>query len=209
MKKLLEGVVRFRTGDFEEHRDLFHDLSGGQTPHTLFIGCADSRVVPNLITGTQPGELFVVRNIANIVPRYRQTEEVVATTSAIEYACLQLEVKDIVVCGHSNCGGCAALYASQDKLAELPHTAKWLEQAYPVRDAVLQELGTDCQDHAKREWLTEQKNIVLQMQNLLSYPFIRERFQAGKLGIHGWHYIIETGEVFSYNREAGWFEPIN
>jgi carbonic anhydrase len=207
MQRLFDGLVQFRQEDFESHRDLFQDLGHAQEPHTIFIGCADSRVVPNLITKTLPGELFVIRNVANIVPNYRQTSEYVATTSAIEYAMMQFPIENIVVCGHSNCGGCQALYFPEERLAQMPHTRKWLEQAHPVRDRVLGEMPED--NPAKRDWLTEQINIVEQMKHLLTYPFIVDRYFEGKLAIHGWHYIIETGEIFAYQREKAYFELIN
>ncbi|RMF47272.1 MAG: carbonic anhydrase, partial [Deltaproteobacteria bacterium] len=136
MEKLFKGIMRFRREEFLAHRELFCRLGREQKPHTLFIGCSDSRVVPSLITQTHPGELFIVRNVANIVPPYRQTEEFVATTSAIEYAVQALEVDCIVVCGHSNCGGCAALHKSPEELASLPHVRKWLEVSSEVPERV-------------------------------------------------------------------------
>ena len=207
MQRLLDGIVQFRKEDFEAHKDLFQKLGNAQKPHTLFIGCSDSRVVPNMITRTLPGELFVIRNVANIVPRYRQTTEYVATTSAIEYALIQLEIENIVICGHSNCGGCQALYLPEERLRQMPLTSTWLEQAHDVRDRVLAQIEPGHTD--ERDWLTEQMNVVEQMKHLLSYPFILERYMDGKLDIHGWHYIIETGEIFAYNRDQGFFELIN
>ena len=102
MEKLLNGVVQFKKEDFEAHKELFQELANYQKPHTLFIGCSDSRIVPNMITSTLPGELFVIRNIANIVPPYRIKDEYLATTSAIEYAVIVLEIQNIIICGHSN-----------------------------------------------------------------------------------------------------------
>nr|WP_281381102.1 carbonic anhydrase [Desulfurispira natronophila] len=172
----------------------------------MFIGCSDSRVVPSLITQTLPGELFVVRNVANIVPPYRDTNEYVATLSAIEFAIKALKVENIVVCGHSNCGGCNALYAPEEKLNEVPHVKKWLEISHPVRDSIQKEYP--AVEEEKREWMTAQMNVVHQMQNLLTYPYISERYESGTLNIIGWYYIIETGEVFNYNRQSGEFELI-
>lgn len=206
MENLFEGALKFKSEDFESHRSLFESLEKLQKPHTLFIGCSDSRLVPNLITKSQPGELFIVRNIANIVPMYRQSEEYLATTSAIEFAVQVLEVKKIVICGHSNCGGCAALYYPAEKLAKTPHTAKWLELAKPVRDEVLAKM--ESPDDSAREWLTEQLNIVLQIKHLMTYPFVESGVKSGEITIHGWHYIIQTGEVFNYNFEMGVFELI-
>lgn len=207
MEKLLEGIIKFRNEDFEEHKELFKDLRKGQNPHTLFIGCSDSRLVPNLITKALPGELFVVRNIANIVPPYRKSQEHLATTSAIEYAINILDVKNIVVCGHSNCGGCRAIYSSEDSLNKIPYTKRWLELAAKVKNKVLNELRP--KDEGTREWMTEQVNIVEQIKHLLTYPFIRDKYQRRELEIYGWYYIIETGEVFNYNKNIGKFELAN
>jgi carbonic anhydrase len=208
MKKLFEGIVEFRKTDFEQHKELFRKISEGQNPHTLFIGCSDSRLVPNTITKTLPGEIFVVRNIANIVPVYRESIDFLSTTSAIEYALLVLNVENILVCGHSNCGGCASLYKTDEELSQTPHTKKWLELARPVKEKVLNILP-DNNDIAAREWLTEQMNVIEQITHLLTYPYIRERYNNGNLTILGWHYIIETGEIYGYNDEKGFFELIN
>ncbi|MEI7884903.1 MAG: carbonic anhydrase [Clostridia bacterium] len=203
MQKLLDGIVKFRRGDFENHKELFKDLRKGQQPHTLFISCSDSRVDPNMITGTLPGELFIIRNIANIVPPYRETEEYVATTSAIEYAVLVLNVENIIICGHSNCGGCAASFVAEESLANLPHTRKWLELIHPVREKVLAEIPEN--EPEAREWMMEQLNVVEQLKHLLTYPYIKEKVATGMLHLSGWHYIIETGEMFIYNKDAGEF----
>lgn len=206
MERLLKGTVIFRENDFLEHEDLFKDLGKGQKPHTLFIGCSDSRVVPNLITNTLPGELFIIRNIANIVPIYRIADEFLSTTSAIEYAINVLEIENIIVCGHSNCGGCAALYSSEEELKSIPHTNKWLDLARPIKYKVEQQINDD--DPYAREWLTEQINVVEQMKHLLSYPLIKEKYTSKELKIYGWYYIIETGEVYNYNIDGGYFELI-
>lgn len=206
MEKLFSGVLQFQREDFVAHRELFGRLGREQKPHTLFIGCSDSRVVPSLITQTAPGELFIVRNVANIVPPYRETEEWVATTAAIEFAVQVLGVETIVVCGHSNCGGCAALHSSPEELAHIPHVRRWLEicREAPGQVAALAQEGSA----EEREWLTEQLNVVLQMRNLLTFPYIRERVESGRLLVLGWHYLIETGEVYNFNDTTGRFEPI-
>jgi carbonic anhydrase len=207
MKKLIEGAVAFRQNDFETHEQLFSELGKEQNPHTLFIGCSDSRLVPGMITTTMPGELFIVRNVANIVPPYQRSDEYLATISAIEFAIQALGVENIVVCGHSNCGGCAALYKPAAYFDKIPHTRKWLELAQPVKEKVLKLLpqGND----ASREWLTEQMNVVEQIHHLLTYPFIAEKYEKGLISITGWYYIIETGEIYSYNADKGFFELIN
>ena len=206
MDKLFRGIMEFRREEFERHKELFRELGRQHKPHTLFIGCSDSRVVPNLITGSDPGELFIVRNVANIVPPYRSTEEYVATTSAVEYAVLALGVDTIVVCGHSNCGGCAALNKPDDELAHLPHVRKWLEVSREVKGRVDRLMTGDTPE--EREWLTEQVNVLVQMKNLLTYPYVRERYERGELKILGWHYLIETGEIYNFNDETQLFELI-
>lgn len=197
MQSLFDGVKDFNTNDFLDYQDLFEKIGRTQEPHTLFIGCSDSRVVPNLITKTLPGELFVIRNIANLVPPYRESEEFLATTSAIEYATNILNVKTILICGHSNCGGCNALFMNKETAARIPHTAKWLELAKNVRTKMD---NLRIANPTVREWMTEQLNIVEQMNHLLTYPYIAEKYKAGELDILGWYYIIEKGEVFNYDK---------
>lgn len=224
MDDIFEGVFKFQDEDYKKHKNLFVDLQGGQNPHTLFIGCSDSRVVPTLITKTLPGELFIVRNIANIVPPYRETQEYVSTTSAIEFAVEMLDVKNIVVCGHSNCGGCASLYKSEEELRTVPHVRKWLELANPVKEYVLNNInnninnGSAGEDNNKdgnggdknfqKEIMTEKFNIIHQIKNLFTYPFIKERYINKKINIYGWYYLIGTGEVYNYDKEKGSFNLI-
>jgi len=205
MDYLFDGVKDFNTRDFLEHKELFSRIGRQHEPHTLFIGCSDSRIVPNLITKTLPGELFVVRNIANIVPYYRETEEYVATTSCIEYAVRVLNVENIIVCGHSNCGGCNALLKDDSELSDIPHTRKWLELAKRVRESIdLQDIAND----EEREWRTEQLNVIEQMNHLITYPYIKDKYRKNEISIYGWYYIIETGEVFNYEKETRVFKKI-
>ncbi|MEI7661236.1 MAG: carbonic anhydrase [Bacteroidota bacterium] len=208
MENLIRGIVEFRKTDFETHQELFRKISDSQYPHTLFIGCSDSRVVPNLITKTLPGEIFVIRNVANIVPVYQAEGDYLGITSAIEYAVQSLGVDNILVCGHSNCGGCAALFKTDDELSHLPHTRNWLKLSKTVREKVLNLLPGE-NSAAAREWMAEQINVVEQLRHLLTYPYIEKRYREGSLELIGWHYIIETGEVFGYNEEKGFFELIN
>lgn len=215
MDYLLAGLIKFRTQDFEEHKDLFRRLKRQQQPHTLFITCSDSRVDPQLITKSLPGDLFVVRNIANIIPKYKEAHDNVVTTSstkaAIEYAVKVLNVKSIIICGHSNCGGCSAIYLPDEVLDEIPATKKWLELAENVKTRVTAEMKADGKtiDLEYREWLTEQMNIVEQIKHLLTYPDIVERFNKKEIQIIGMYYTIETGEVFIYDSHKGSFELAN
>lgn len=204
-EKLFSGVLNFKKEDFEAHKDLFEELKEGQKPHTFYIGCSDSRIVPNLITKTMPGEVFVVRNIANIVPPQEINDGTYkCTASILEYAVKYLEVDNILVCGHSNCGGLKALFYPPEKLEALPNVKKWLEIIDDVKEAVI-----DIEDPKLREWEVEQLNIIKQLDNLMTYPFVKERVESGKLNLIGWYYIIETGEVYNYNKEKNEFELIN
>ena len=202
---IIDGIVRFRKEDFERDKEFFQGLKEGQKPHTFYIGCSDSRVVPNLITKTLPGELFVVRNIANVVPPANKNEGTLkCTASILEYAVNYLEVKNIVVCGHSNCGGLKALFYPEEKLNKLPFVKNWLKLIEDLKEKV-----DHIEDEKLREWEIEQLNVVKQLQNLLTYDFVREKVEKNLLNLYGWYYIIESGEVFSYNFETKEFELIN
>lgn len=204
MHDIINGAVKFMEEDFLSHKELFESLGDKQAPHTLFIGCADSRVVPNLITNTLPGELFVVRNIGNIVPHYRVSEEFLSTTSAIEYAINILEIKNIIVCGHSNCGGCMALY-NDELLQKVPTVKRWLMLINDIKEEVLKYSSIIG---AKRSWITERLNIINSTENLRTFPFVDEKINRGELKIYGWHYIIETGELYYYDEVVKNFKLI-
>ena len=180
-KKLLDGVIKFKDDFFEEHKKIFQNLSSSQNPHTLYIGCSDSRVVPDVIAQTMPGELFVVRNIANMVPPYDENSySFRCTASIIEYAVNMLEVENIVICGHSNCGGCKALFYPQEKIDKLPSVKEWLKLGHEIRDRVLaKNLSPE-----EREFETEQLNIVKQLENILTYPFVEKKVDKGILKLH-------------------------
>lgn len=207
MDKLFKGVLRFQQEDFAAQQELFSRLGRTQEPHTLFIGCADSRVVPTLITKSSPGELFVVRNIANIVPPFAESESPETTAAAIEYAVHFLGVETIVICGHSNCGGCAAMNQSPEQLAQLPQTRQWLRHSseVPARVAKLRR----SEDPGEQEWLTEHINVLVQMRHLLTYPGVAERVAARTLRILGWYFDIAAGEVLNFNDDTGRFEKVS
>ncbi len=202
MEKLLNGVVKFQNKYFVEHKHVFKELSNKQNPHTLFIGCSDSRVIPNLITRALPGELFVMRNIGNMVPPYYENNATYRCVAAvIEYSVKSLNVENIVICGHSNCGGCKALL-KEEHLDELPLVKEWLKLGENIKKRVMAKNISD----EEKEFQIEQLNIVQQIENILTYPFVKEKYDKGELNIYGWYYIIETGEVFNYNFEKNEFE---
>jgi carbonic anhydrase len=192
----VERLARFQHNYFPRFERKYRELvSEGQHPTTLFIGCSDSRVVPYLLMDCGPGELFIVRNVGNLVPPYDASHGYHGSGAAIEFAVLTLAVTDIVVCGHSHCGAIRALY--QDLPAEAHHMAKWLDLA---REAVLP--VTESEDALRR---VEQRSIVLQLERLMTFPMVSRRVEQGALFLHGWHYVIEEGEVLVLDVKSGSF----
>jgi carbonic anhydrase len=196
--ELLQRLRSFHEHTFPGVQDQFQDLvREGQHPTILFIGCSDSRLVPYLLTGTGPGELFIVRNVGAFVPPHDGSAGYHGTAAAIEFAVLNLNVAHIVVCGHSHCGGIRALYEGVPPQAT--NLAAWLELG---REATL---PVQVTPEALRR--TEQRAVVLQLERLMDYPMVRERVNAGGLALHGWHYVIEDGEVHVFDVKSGGFVP--
>lgn len=199
-QQLVEGLRRFRSDSFPRFREHYQRLvAEGQKPSTLFVGCADSRVVPDLLTSALPGDLFVIRNVGNLVPPFESDTGFHGTSAGIEFAALVLGVKDIVVCGHSHCGAIRALFAPLR--TDAPHITRWLELARPARVE-----GELTEANLRR---TEMRAIVLQVERLLSYPMVRERVERGELALHGWYYVIEEGQVLGLDTASGDFRPLS
>jgi carbonic anhydrase len=204
----MEGVHRFRKDAFGNYRTLFQKLSKeGQNPHTLFITCSDSRVLAELITQSKPGDLFVVKNVGNIVPPAAATGSTNSTAAAIEFAVSVLRVSDIVVCGHSQCGAMAGLLGVSPVTDATPHLRDWLSLAAPVLDVVLRRYA-HVADKAERLDLATAENVLFGLDNLYSYPCVQEALAAGLLRLHGWFFRIATGELFAYDPETRQFSPL-
>ncbi|WP_456402378.1 carbonic anhydrase [Persephonella sp.] len=203
----LEGIKNFKEIKFPEYRDKFLELiEKGQSPQALFITCSDSRIHPDEITGADIGDLFIVRNIGNMVPPYKPDDDYHGTAAAIEYAVSVLKVPHIIVCGHSYCGACESLYKDLGDSEDLIHVRRWLEIDREVREIALKqipELGRDLYE------LTERLNIIKQLENLLTYPAVNRRVKEGDLTLHGWYYRIDQGEIEIYNFENNEFYPIS
>lgn len=186
---LLDGNDIFKNSYFKKHEEELLDLAeNGQHPKALFIGCADSRVVPNLITQTPPGDLFVLRNVGNFVAPYKPDEDYHATASGIEYAIGALKVSEIIICGHTHCGAIAALYTGVDESSFI-HTKKWLSLGMKAKSLASLALGKDA-DKEPLLRLTEKLSIVSQIEHLLTYPLVKQGVEDGTLHIHGWIYNI-------------------
>lgn len=197
-RELLQGLTHFKKDYFRTFEDRYRKLvSEGQKPGTLFIGCSDSRVVPSIITDSGPGDLFVVRNVGNIVPRYEVDEGHHGVSAAIDYAVDVLEVRDIVVCGHSHCGAMRALYDTSSDLSD--NLRRWLELAAPAK------VDEPVSEAMLRR--TEQRSVVVQLDRLMEFPNVRAKVEAGAIALHGWHYVIEDGTVHILDAESGAFVP--
>lgn len=197
MRKLLKGVHEFQNTYFSSHREMFEQLSLGQHPRILFITCCDSRIDPNLITQTEPGELFIIRNIGNVVPPYGATTG--AEGAAIEYAIQELGVKNIIVCGHSHCGAMKGLLQRGNLAEDMPLVYDWLKYAEATRRIIKEHY----QGYEGEELLnaTIEENVLTQIENLRSYPAVHSKLYSGQLSIHAWVYKIESGGVFVYSTE--------
>lgn len=196
--ELLLRLRRFHSDYFPLHQQRFQDLvAQGQHPKTLFIGCSDSRVVPYLLTGAGPGELFIVRNVGAFVPPYDGSHGLHGTTAAIEFAVLNLHVERIIVCGHSHCGAIRAAYEGVP--AEAVALQAWLKLASEAL------LPVQSSPEALRR--TEQRIVVLQLERLMAYPMVRREVEKGALTLHGWHYVIEDGEIHIFDVRQGSFVP--
>jgi carbonic anhydrase len=199
-QQLLEGLRRFRREHFPWFREHYERLvAEGQKPSTLFVGCSDSRVVPDLLTSALPGDLFVLRNVGNLVPPFEPDAGFHGTSAGIEFATLVLGVKDIIICGHSHCGAIRALYTPLT--TDAPHINRWLELARPAM------VEAPLSDESLRQ--TEMRSIVLQLERLLSFPMVRERVERGDLCLHGWYYVIEQGQVLGLETATGEFRPLS
>ncbi len=198
MKQLIDGVRRFKDIIYPPMQPLFEELAEGQKPHTLFITCADSRIDPSLITQSTPGELFVHRNPGNLVPEFGSNSS--GEAASIEYAVCVLGVTEIVICGHSQCGAMAGL-ANPASLDGLDHVVGWLEHAKDTQHDISRS-ETDPED-ALLKLIGD--NVVAQLGRLNGYPFVAERVASGKLNLHGWVYMIETGDVRFYQSSSNSF----
>jgi len=203
MKRLLQGYARFRREVFPEKKDHFHLLSELQAPEVLFITCADSRVVPDLILQTEPGDMFLCRTVGNVVPPHGYMPGGVSST--VEYAVEVLQVKHIIICGHSDCGAVKAVFDRRD-LRRLPLTARWLGLVEPAWKFLHAEAGED--ERARYVGLIH-ANVQAQMANLKTHPEIGRALAERRIEVHGWYYDILTGAIEAYDERARKFVPLD
>lgn len=195
MRKLIQGIVDFRASLTKESRELFAQLALGQKPDALFVACSDSRVVPNLFASKNPGDLFVLRNIGNLIPPFSLDEKDNSASAVIEFSVFCLNVANIIICGHSECGAMQAL-TNQLEIHSCPHLKSWLkhgqESLKKIKSGFV--LNPSLSEHNQ----LSQVNVLQQMQHIASYPFVQERIKNKQLHIHGWWFDIAQADVYCF-----------
>lgn len=210
MKKLLSGILDFRANVRPKVKEIFSQLALGQSPDSLFIACSDSRVVPNLFASTDPGDLFVVRNVGNLVPPcggdHGMSTADDSESAAIEFAVHSLGVRDVIVCGHSECGAMQAILAGRDNL-KAPNLKAWLRHGEPALEGVVKNLSAtkDLSPHNR----LSQHNVLNQVEHLKTYPIVREKIDAGQLRIHAWWFELADASVHHFDSDSGLFVEID
>jgi len=202
--EFIAGFKRFQEKYFSEDRDLFERLGQGQRPNAMIVACADSRVDPALLTGAVPGDVFVVRNVANLVPPYERGGSFASVPAALEFAVLSLGVEHIIVLGHAQCGGIHALMSGSGTGGEF--IGRWVGIAQRARERVLAELP--AKPPALQERACEQASILVSLENLMTYPWIAQRVASGIVHLHGWYFDITEGELLCYNPARNAFESV-
>jgi len=200
VQSLAKSHKEFKDSYGRRYEDLFKELAQkGQAPKSLFIGCSDSRVVPNLITHTDPGEIFVTRNIGNFVPPYDPNRDNSATAAVIEYALMHLHVANIIICGHTHCGACEALFEEIPSNENESNLKKWMAHGLAAKEQAEALIPNSNKEQLLRS--TEKFNVIEQLNHLLTYPAVKHKVQSGELHVMGWFYHIETGDL-------DYFDPI-
>ena len=203
MNRLIEGVAKFRRDVYPQYEELFAELANAQAPETLFITCADSRIVPDLITQSKPGELFICRNAGNMVPAYGEAFGGVSAT--IEYAVTVLPIRDIVVCGHTGCGAMKALM-HPEQAESMSAVKSWLHHGQLAR-RIVEDHHKDLSEDEKIRRLTEE-NVIAQLEHLRTHPSVASRLRTDAVRLHGWVYEIGTGRIQAYDAAQGRFVPV-
>lgn len=203
MQKIIRGVHFFQQNIFRDQRELFERLAQGQEPEALFITCSDSRIDPSLITQTKPGELFIVRNVGNIIPAYGAGGG--GEGAAIEYALKALDVQDIIICGHTHCGAMNSLL-HPEQLEDLPSVRKWLTHADSTLSIIRERYGDDTDQQKLLD--TVKENVLVQIDNLHTHPAVAAALSVGSLKVHGWVYDFEAGAMHAYHPDQSKFLPM-
>lgn len=204
IQKFIHGFKGFQEAYFREDRELFDCLNKGQRPKVLLVGCSDSRVDPSMMVRSEPGDLFIVRNVANLVPPCEHDHSYHGVSAALEYAVCHLEVEHIIILGHSRCGGIRSLMEGIPVEKSNEYISKWVSIAERAKQQVLESFAAaPVQQQAKA---CEHASILVSLENLLTFSWVRERVDDGRLVLHGWYFDIESGSLYSYHPASGEFE---
>lgn len=207
LKNLIKANKRYKETEFLKlEKELKELIEHGQKPEILFIGCSDSRVTPDLMLGTKPGDMFILRNVGNFVPPYKHDEDFHGSAAAIEYAVAVLGVKHIIVCGHSHCGACKSLYEEIPSTDSMIHVKTWLKLGEKAKERTLKNKKFSTDEEMYRA--TERNSVRYQLENLNTYPDVARKQKTGELEVHGWHYDIATGGIDFYDKENDVFKPL-
>lgn len=204
MEKLVKGIHKFQSHIFRERHELFERLKSGQNPQALIISCSDSRVMPDLITQAEPGDLFVLRNAGNLIPPHGASIDG-GEAATIEFAIKGLKIRDIIVCGHTLCGAMHALIRPET-LSDMPRMKSWLNYAEATREIIKGSYRNLSPDSLWKA--TVEENVLVQLENLRTHPAVLAALARGEVKLHGWVYKLETGQVFAYDQELGQFTPL-
>jgi carbonic anhydrase len=205
-QRLIDGYNAFAAGRLQKEQDRFRELAeAGQTPQVMVIGCCDSRVSPEVIFDARPGELFVVRNVANIVPPYAPDGQAHGVSAALEFGVAALNVQHIVVLGHAHCGGVKAYAEDAEPLSPGDFIGKWMKLMAPAADKVGPRGAQSASDYLSR---LEQANIVNSLDNLMTFPRLRKRIERGQVTLHGAYFGVASGDLSVLDRKSGKFQPI-
>jgi len=206
--KLLAGYQRFREGYYQNNQEqLFKLADEGQSPKIAIVSCSDSRVDPSVILDCEPGDLFVIRNVANLVPPCEDTDSYHGTSAALEFAVTALEVESIIVLGHTQCGGIKSLIDNANKKIDKSFISKWMMQLESVRDEIIAD--KNLTDQESRYSCCEKKGVQQSLDNLMTFPWVKERVESGKLRLHGWRYDLYSSELCALDEKTHSFIRIS
>ncbi|MBN2689746.1 MAG: carbonic anhydrase [Gammaproteobacteria bacterium] len=202
IKLFIDGFKKFQ----KKHDNILEDTAYTQQPKAMMITCCDSRIDPSLITDTKPGELFVIRNVANLVPPFEGDLRHHGTSAAIEYGVLYLGVTDIIVLGHSNCGGIASLFSNQNKIKSSDFINNWIDIARDAKDRTLDR----CKHNSQAEQINccEKESLLISLQNLQTFPWIKDKIDKKEIYIHAWYLDLASGTIEAYNSDLKEFIPL-
>ncbi len=204
IQRFIHGFRNFQEAYFTEDHELYKSLKDGQRPKVLLIGCSDSRVDPSMMVRSEPGDLFIIRNVANLVPPCEHDHSYHGVSAALEYAVCHLEVEHIIVLGHSRCGGIRSLMEGVSALKSNEYISKWVNIADRAKQQVLKTFKDASPERQSKA--CEHASILVSLENLLTFSWVRERVDSSILHLHGWYFDIESGNLYSYHPQSGEFE---